>query len=82
MLVDTNLMEIYLFSTFLGEMAVDMSRVVYDSLEELWVFDEEIPVEGQIESSSIVVSCLVFGGLPMPDEVEILFLLLLMVYHL
>jgi hypothetical protein len=52
-------------------MAINKIRVVGDTLDEVGVLDKELPIKGEVTFGPIVLGRLVFEGLAVPDEEEV-----------
>lgn len=61
-------------------MAIDVSGIVDDSFEELWIFDKEVPIKWHIALLPVFVSSFILSWLSMSNEEKIM--LLAMVVHL
>jgi hypothetical protein len=61
-------------------MAIDVFGIVDDSLEKLGILYKQIPIKRHILGNSILMRCLILGGLPVSDEEDVV-LLILVVHH-
>lgn len=62
------------------EMTVYVGGIVDDSLKEDWILHEELPTEGEVAFSAVVMSRFIFGGLSMADKEDIEVLILHLIY--